>query len=484
MEESDSRQVAIVGRPNVGKSALFNRLAGRNIAIVHDQPGITRDRISAVSLRGAEPFTIWDTGGIGGHGETELLREVRSAADAAMREADVILFIVDAQQGLTPIDQELARLLRRSKRPVVLVVNKIDHPKHEDLDLEFQRLGFESVSISAAHGRGIGSLVEAIEERFAGSEVGDQRSEVGGQRSEVGGQRPEVGDQRSEGRDQTMLPLSLAIVGRPNVGKSSLINAILSDRRTIVSSLPGTTRDAVDISYQRGSERFVLIDTAGIRPRGKHASSVEVFSVMRSERTIRRAALCVLVVDATMGVTAQDKKIGALMQKAHKPSLVVVNKWDLVKPERGAKATLAKLIDETRQRLFFLPYAPILVASALTGENVDRLFSAIRKIRRGAEARIGTGVLNRLLREAFAANPPPLVSNQRLKLFYATQPRSAEQTLSTPQFVLFVNDPQLLGETYARYLEAQIRAAHPFIGLPLMLNFRPRSETARQKEHR
>ena len=487
MEAPVSRQVAIVGRPNVGKSALFNRLAGRNIAIVHDQPGITRDRISAVSLRGAEPFTIWDTGGIGGHGETELLREVRSAADAAMREADVILFIVDAQEGLTPVDQELARLLRRSKRPVVLVVNKIDHPKHEDLDLEFQRLGFESVSISAAHGRGIDSLVEAIEERFSGdqrSEIGDQRSEVGDQRSAIGDQRSAIGDQRSEVRDQTMLPLSLAIVGRPNVGKSSLINAILSDRRTIVSSLPGTTRDAVDISYQRGSERFVLIDTAGIRPRGKHASSVEVFSVMRSERTIRRAALCVLVVDATMGVTAQDKKIAALMQKAHKPSLVVVNKWDLVRPERGAKATLAELINETRERLFFLPYAPILVASALTGENVDRLFSAIRKIRRGAEARIGTGVLNRLLREAFAANPPPLVSNQRLKLFYATQPRSAEQTLATPEFVLFVNDPQLLGETYARYLEAQIRAAHPFAGLPLMLNFRPRSETARQKEHR
>ena len=208
-----------------------------------------------------------------------------------------------------------------------------------------------------------------------------------------------------------------------------------------MSNLPGTTRDAVDIAYRRGSERFVLIDTAGIRPRGKHASSVEVFSVMRSERTIRRAALCVLVVDATMGVTAQDKKIAALMQKAHKPSLVVVNKWDLVKPERRAKATLAELLDETRQRLFFLPYAPILVASALTGENVDRLFSAIRKIRRGAGERVGTGVLNRLLREAFAANPPPMVSNHRLKLFYATQPRSAEQPLATPEFVLFVNDP-------------------------------------------
>jgi GTP-binding protein len=273
-------------------------------------------------------------------------------------------------------------------------------------------------------------------------------------------------------------------VGRPNVGKSSLINAILSDRRTIVSHLPGTTRDAVDIAYRRGAEEFVLIDTAGIRPRGKHSTSVEVFSVMRSERTIRRAALCVLVIDATMGVTAQDKKIAALMQKAHKPSILVVNKWDLVKPERGAKATLAELINETRERLFFLPYAPILVTSALTGENVDRLFSAIRKIRRGAGERIGTGVLNRLLREAFAANPPPMVSNQRLKLFYATQPRSAERTLATPEFVLFVNDPQLLGQTYARYLEARIREANPFSGLPLMLNFRPRSETTRQAEHR
>ena len=333
MEEPGSRQVAIVGRPNVGKSALFNRLAGRNIAIVHDQPGITRDRISALSRRGAEPFTIWDTGGIGGHGETELLREVRSAAEAAMREADVILFIVDAQQGLTPIDQELARLLRRSKRPVVLVVNKIDHPKHENLDLEFQRLGFESVSISAAHGLGIGSLVTTIEERLPLSTLNAQLS-------------------------TSPRPLSLAIVGRPNVGKSSLINAILSDRRTIVSDLPGTTRDAVDIAYRRGSEQFVLIDTAGIRPRGKHASSVEVFSVMRSERTIRRAALCVLVIDATMGVTAQDKKIAALMQKAHKPSILVVNKWDLVKPESRAKATLAELINETRERLFFSPMLP------------------------------------------------------------------------------------------------------------------------------
>ncbi len=456
MEENMTRSVAIVGRPNVGKSALFNRLAGRNIAIVHDQPGITRDRISAPSRRGE--FVIWDTGGIGGQGETELLDEVRAAADAAMREADLILFLVDAQQGLTPIDEELARLLRRSQRPVLLVVNKIDHPKHENLDAEFTRLGFpEVLSVSAAHGLGFDSLVKAIEERLP----------------------PLIRDPQPAAAP----PLSLAIVGRPNVGKSSLVNAILSDRRTIVSNIPGTTRDAVDIAYRHGQEDYLLIDTAGIRSRGKHSSSVEVFSVMRSERTIRRADLSVLVVDATLGVTAQDKKIGMLMQKAHKPALIVVNKWDLVKPESGAKETLAALLRETRERLFFLPYASVLVASALTGENVDRLFGAIRKIRRASQERISTGVLNRLLRAAFAANPPPMSANKRMKLFYATQTRAAEErALGTPEFVLFVNDPQLLGDTYARYLEAQIREAQAFPGLPIMLNFRPRTETPAHKD--
>ena len=451
MENSSRRSVAIVGRPNVGKSALFNRLAGRNIAIVHDQPGITRDRISAPCKQG--DFMVWDTGGIGGTGEIELLTEVREAADAAMREADVILFLVDAQQGLTPIDEELARLLRRSKRPVILVVNKIDHPKHENYDTEFTRLGFpEVLSLSAAHGLGIGTLLETIEERLPESIISNQPSAIP--------------------------PLSLAIVGRPNVGKSSLINAILSDRRTIVSNIPGTTRDAVDIAYRHGKDDFLLIDTAGIRARGKHSTSVEVFSVMRSERTIRRADLCVLVIDATSGVTSQDKKIAALMQKAHKPSILVVNKWDLVKPERGLKETLAELIAETRERLFFLPYAPILVTSALTGENVERLFTAIRKIRRAAHERVGTGPLNRIMRDAFAANPPPMSANKRMKLFYVTQVRGEEErALPTPEFVLFVNDPRLLGDTYARYLEAQIRAEQEFHGLPLMLNFRPRTET-------
>jgi len=244
MESPSTRQVAIVGRPNVGKSALFNRLVGRNIAIVHDQPGITRDRISAPSRHG--DFILWDTGGIGGAGESELVHEVKAAADAAMREAELILLVVDAQQGLTPIDQELARMLRRSQRPVLLVINKIDHPKHQDLEADFQRLGFTSLTISAAHGQGIDSLVKAIEARLPQAEASDQSSAVP--------------------------PLSLAIIGRPNVGKSSLINAIVSDRRAIVSGLPGTTRDAVDIAYRRGHDEFLLIDTAGIRARGKHSS--------------------------------------------------------------------------------------------------------------------------------------------------------------------------------------------------------------------
>ncbi len=444
-----SRNVAIVGRPNVGKSAVFNRLAGRNIAIVHDQPGITRDRISAPSREGH--FTVWDTGGIGGAGETELLKEVRTTANEAMRQADLVLFVVDAQQGLTPIDEELARMLRRSRRPVVLVVNKIDHPKHENLDADFLRLGFEKTqSLSAAHGRGIDSLIRTIEELLPSAEGVVRPSDV----------------------------LSLAIVGRPNVGKSSLVNAILSDRRTIVSPIPGTTRDAVDIAYRRGKEDYLLIDTAGIRPRGKHSSSVEVFSVMRSERTIRRADLCLLVIDATTGVTAQDKKIGALIQKAHKPAMILVNKWDLVKPARGFKTSLADLMQQTRQKLFFLSYAPVLVGSALTGESIDRVFTSIGKIRRAARDRISTGVLNRLLGEAFAANPPPMSRNRRLKLFYATQTRNESgDALATPEFALFVNDPQLLGETYARYLESEIRAVEPFTGLPVMLHFRPRPTT-------
>jgi GTP-binding protein len=455
-------KVAIVGRPNVGKSALFNRLAGRNIAIVHDQPGITRDRLAAPCLRGLRPFTVWDTGGIGGSGEVELRVQVRSSADAAMRESDVILFVVDAQDGLTPIDQELARILRKSKTRVVLVINKIDHPNHEDLENDFMRLGFaNSVPISAAHGRGISGLLETIDLLLPAS--GSINSES----------IPEPGHQPSTNNH----PLALAIVGRPNAGKSSLINSILHDARTIVSKLPGTTRDAVDIKYERDGQEYLLIDTAGIRARSKHSSSVEVFSVMRAERTIRRADLCILVIDLTSGVTSQDKKIAGLIQKSEKPCLITLNKWDLVKPPRAAKAAMEKFITETREHLFFLDYAPILIASALTGENVEQLFRLIADVRKAAHMRIGTGVLNRLLRAAFEENPPPTIGTRRLKLFYAAQAHGEdERALEALKFVLFVNQPKLLSETYGRYLEGRIRAAEPYPGLPVLLNCRARAE--------
>jgi GTPase len=449
-------KIAIVGRPNVGKSALFNRLAGRTIAIVHDQPGITRDRLAAPCVRGRRPFTVWDTGGIGGAGEVELRGQVRSAADAAMRESDVILFVVDAQDGLIPIDLDLARLLRKSKTPVILVINKIDHPKHEDLESDFARLGFaNSVPISAAHGRGIPGLLETIDSLLPASDaVIDQPSTI-------------------------TRPLALAIVGRPNAGKSSLINSILHDARTIVGELPGTTRDAVDIMYERDGQHFLLIDTAGIRARSKHSSSVEVFSVMRAERTIRRADLCILVIDLTSGVTGQDKKIAGLIQKAENPCLIILNKWDLVKPKRAAKATMEQIASATREHLFFLDYAPVLIASALTGENVEQLFRMIADVRRAARVRLGTGVLNRLLRAAFEENPPPTIGTRRLKLFYAAQARGDEErTLEALKFILFVNQPKLLSETYGRYLEGRIRAAEPYPGLPVLLSCRARSENA------
>jgi len=373
---------------------------------------------------------------------------------------------------LSPIDGELARMLRRSHKPVVLVINKIDNEKHDPLAAEFESLGFETlIPVSAEHNRGISELLEAIE-RLVPSPAGDSRFTI---------------------HDS----LSIAIIGRPNVGKSSLTNSIVRGERAIVSELPGTTRDAIDIVYERDGRQFVFIDTAGIRRRGKVSSSAEVFSVMRAERSIRRADVCVLVIDLTMGVTAQDKRIAGLIQKARKPAIVVLNKWDLIKPRRGEKQSARELIEETRSRIFFLTYAPVLITSASTGENVDRLFASIQKIQHAARKRIGTGVLNRFLHQAFEANPPPLVKGKRLKLFYATQPRngglqSAEAShqkpsdsdmhptaLAPPEFVLFVNDPSLINETYRRYLESRIRNAELYPGLPILLTLRRRAPTVR-----
>jgi GTP-binding protein len=301
--------IAIVGRPNVGKSALFNRIAGRRIAIVHGQPGITRDRISTKCEIGGKTCRLWDTGGIVGAGETQLKEEVRASAELAMAESDLILFVVDGQDGVNPMDRELARLIRKLHKPVLLLVNKIDDLKHEPRADEFSALGFEdTLSISEAHGRGVPELLEKIEKFLPATDL-KQTSNL-------------------------TPPIAVAILGRPNAGKSSLINALLRDRRTIVSEIPGTTRDAVDIEYEREGKRFLFIDTAGIRSRSKHSSSVEVFSVMRAEKTIMRADICVLVIDAAEGIKAQDRRIAALIQNARKACVIVLNKWDLVRTNR------------------------------------------------------------------------------------------------------------------------------------------------------
>ena len=442
--------VAIVGRPNVGKSALFNRLVQRRIAIVHDEPGVTRDRLAGDCKLGSRAFTVLDTGGIGALDGDALGDRVQTEAELAMEMADVIIFVADSRDGLTPMDRELAKKLRTTGKSVILAVNKIDHPKQELADAEFTSLGFENlVAVSAAHGRGIAELVEEIERHL-----------------------PRV---VASNQEPVKPPLKLAIVGRPNVGKSSLINAILQDKRTIVSDIAGTTRDSVDIPYQHGGQSYFLIDTAGIRSRGKHDSSVEVFSVMRSEKSIARADVCILIVDAVEGVTAQDKKIAGLIQEAAKPCIIVVNKLDLVKPASGFRNFLDAILNQIRANLFFLSYAPIDILSAHTGENLDRLFASIDKIQRHANRSIGTGALNRLLQHAMEAHAPPLRGNRRFKILYATQvDKESANQLASPTFALFVNSRQLLTEAYRRYLEGKIREKYGYYGLPIIFRFRSR----------
>jgi GTP-binding protein len=443
-----SRTAAIVGRPNVGKSALFNRLVGRKISIVHDQPGVTRDRIVSECRLGAHPFTVIDTGGIGGDVDASFTEQVHAEVELALQAAEVILFVVDGKDGLTPVDSELARRLRRVNKPVVLVINKVDVEKHRDFDAEFSRLGLDpSIRVSAEHGRNIAELVEVTESLLPPPRLDE----------------PDTGP-----------PVRLALVGRPNVGKSSLVNAILEDSRTMVSPISGTTRDAVDVPYARGGQQYILIDTAGIRPRGKVDNSVEVFSIMRSEKGIRRADLCVLVIDATMGVTAQDKKIAGQIQEARKPCVIAVNKWDLVEIEGDRKEFLHEFMQGIRNELFFLDYAPVTLVSAKTGDNMKRLFKTIEEVRHCSRQRITTGPLNRLIQAVLSANPPPVRSGKRFKILYATQLDTGHDAIPAPHFLLFVNSADSLAPHYKKYLEGRIREETPFTGLPVIIDLRGR----------
>ncbi len=445
------RNVAIIGRPNVGKSALFNRLAGRMISIVHDQAGVTRDRIASVCKLGSAPFEIVDTGGIGSEPDPDFAESTREGAFIAMESADVILFVTDSIDGVTPLDAEVASMVRGTARPLILVVNKVDTERHESRAFEFSRLGFKhTCTVSAAHGRGIGDLVEEIESLLPEAETAEESAPV-------------------------RLP-KLALVGRPNVGKSSLVNAILNDNRTTVSEIAGTTRDTIDVEAERDGNRYILCDTAGIRHRSRHNSSVEVFSVMRSEKTIRRVDLNILVIDATMGVTMQDKKIAGLIQQAKKPAIIALNKWDLIQKQGGDENELLREhIERIRRELFFLDYAPVVVLSALTGENIRRLFTMVEKVRQHSTRRAGTGELNRVLRAAMERQSPSVKSNRRFKLLYATQANEkSESPISSPLFILFVNDPSLLMESYVNYLCARIREKWEFPGLPILLRLRGR----------
>ena len=445
------RTVAIVGRPNVGKSALFNRLVQERISIVHDQPGVTRDRIVAVCKRGRLPFQVVDTGGIGEGADADFSEQVAMEVDIALETCDLTLFVVDGQSGLTPVDAEIARRLRRTAKPVLLVVNKIDHINHQTLPAEFTRLGFNPVlAVSAEHDLGTLELVDRVDALLPAPNP-EERAPQGGK------------------------PLRIAIVGRPNVGKSSLTNAILQDHRTLVSAVSGTTRDAVDIPYQRGEQQYMLVDTAGIRPKAKRSEAVEIFSVMRSEASIEKADLCCLVIDAEQGVTGQDKRIGGLIVEAKKPCVIVLNKADLIEHKTANKEGLREVLDNLKEDLRFLAYAPVVLLSAKTGESMDRLFKRVENVRESARHRIGTGPLNRLLLTAMTNHPPALKSGRRFKVLYGTQPEpKGNRPIPIPELVLFCNDKGLLEDSYRRFLEGRIRGVEPWEGLPIDLHLRER----------
>ena len=455
--------IALVGRPNVGKSALFNCLVGRKIAIVHDQPGVTRDRLCAPYTRGAYEALIVDTGGIGAAADENFAAAVEREADIAMESADIVLFVCDCRESLTQADRSIAVRLHRSRTPVLLVLNKADTEKQELSFGEFAELGFEGcLFTSAAHGRGLDTLSERLDEML---------------KTLGASARSEKHDQEEQESIAPRTEVRLAVVGRPNAGKSSLINAILQDRRTIVSEVAGTTRDAVDIPYRRGNQDYVLIDTAGMRPRSRRDSSVEVFSAMRSERAIRRADVCLLVVDAAAGITHQDRRIASTIAEEKKPCIVVMNKYDLFCPGAPDKARRAELGTLVREQLFFLDNVPFVVACAREARGVSPIFSAIERLRKSSSDFPGTGELNRLLQRAMLINPPPSgrSAGSTLKLYYATVALNEKYSvIPVPTYVLFVNDKRLLSDSYAQYLRNTIHSRAGAAGIPTVLSVRSR----------
>ena len=435
--------VAIVGRPNVGKSMLFNKLVGRRISIVEDTPGVTRDRLYADTDWNGRSFTLVDTGGIEPRADSELLLFMREQARIAMDTADVIVLVTDIRTGVTAADQEIADMLLRSRRPVVLAVNKVDSTGPVDPDVyEFYNLGLgEPIPVSAVHGHGTGDLLDACFAHFP----------------------PEEEEEEEDER------IRVAIIGRPNVGKSSLTNRILGETRMVVSDVAGTTRDAVDSPYEDESGKYLFIDTAGIRRRSKVEDRIEKFSVMRAEAAVERAQVCLILLDAREGVTEQDTKIAGLAHDSGKASVIVVNKWDLVDKDTH---TMDKTREDIRRDLSFMSYAPVLFISALTGQRVSRIFELVRYVHEQNAMRISTGMLNNVLADATARVQPPTDKGKRLKLLYMTQ-----TGVRPPTFAIFCNDRTLFHFSYQRYLENQLRSVFGLEGTPIRLLVRERGES-------
>lgn len=435
--------VAIVGRPNVGKSTLFNIFANSRISIVEDTPGVTRDRLYATAEWLDHEFMMVDTGGIEIMNADAIAVSIRQQAQIAIKEADVILFVCDARAGITTEDADVARLLRQSKKPIVLAVNKADSPKQEMNTFEFYNLGIgDPIAVSASNHLGLGDLLDAVVAKFPPDKM--------------------AGDLEEEDE------IKVALIGRPNVGKSSIFNALVGEERSIVSDIAGTTRDAIDTPVVRNGQKYLFIDTAGMRRKAKVDEPIEKYSVMRSLRAVDRSDVVLMVFDAVEGVTEQDKRIVGYAHEAGKAVILVVNKWDLY--EKDNSSTL-RYTETLRKELVFLQYAPVVFVSAVTKQRIHRLPEVISYVAEQNAMRIATSILNQVIEDAVAINPPPTEKGKRLKILYVTQVK-----IKPPTFVIFVNEPEIMHFSYQRYLENKLREAFGFEGTPIQMIIRGKNE--------
>lgn len=433
--------VTIVGRPNVGKSTLFNRIAGKRISITEDTPGVTRDRIYAECEWLDNYFTLIDTGGIEPNTTDTIFEQMRVQAEIAIDMADVVLFMVDGKEGVTAADNEVAQMLRKAKKEIILVVNKMDKYVNDNNIYEFYNLGIgEPIAISSTEALNLGDLLDEVISKF---------------------------DESMDTKDEDD-SIKIAVIGKPNAGKSSIINRIIGENRVIVSDIPGTTRDAIDTKFERNGKSYTLIDTAGIRKKSKISETVEKYSVLRAFTAVERADICILVIDADKGVTDQDIRIAGYSHDNNKGMLILINKWDLVEKDNH---TFKEFTEDIRKALGYAEYAPILMVSALTGQRVNKILEAIDEIYSFRNLRVSTGVLNDIITEAVLMNQPRTVRGKRLKIYYGTQ-----VAVNPPKFLIFVNDGEIVHFSYQRYLENKIRESFEFKGTPIIIEFRSKSE--------